>query len=159
LGKNYDFADPEPRLVIDPETKDIINVLHQYARLSYGPNDQLFIYFAGHGFFDEHEGEGFLVAKDSKLEQDDAEHTTYLDFSRLSKILNNIPARHIFVVLDVCYGGAFDERVTKWAGQRGADEYADVAPEKFIRRKLAVEGRLYLTSGAITSVPDGRPGG
>lgn len=48
-------------------------------------------------------------------------------------------------------------RVTKWAGQRG-DEYADVSPEKFIRRKLAVKGRLYLTSGEITSIPDGRAG-
>ena len=54
--------------------------------------------------------------------------------------MDNIPTAHIFVVLDACYGGSFDTKVTKWAGQRGVDdEYADVAPDKFIRRKLASE--------------------
>jgi serine/threonine protein kinase len=157
LRDNYSFSDTAPEVVANPRTKDIIDTLHEYATKSYGPNDQLFIYFAGHGFFDEREKEGFLVGADSRLQKDDTDHSSYVDFSRLSTILDSIPVQHIFVVLDVCYGGAFDAKVTKWAGQRG-DEYADVAPEKFIQRKLAVKGRLYLTSGQITTVPDGKAG-
>jgi hypothetical protein len=159
LRNNYSFADPEPRVVTNPRTKEIIDILHEYAERSYGPNDQLFIFFAGHGFFDEREQEGFLIARESRSQKDDSEHSSYLNFSRLSRIVDSIPVAHIFVVIDACYGGAFDTKVTKWAGQRGvADEYADVAPDKFIRRKLAVKGRLYLTSGQITTVPDGKPG-
>lgn len=155
LRKNYGF---ETKLVQNPHVDEIVNTLHGYAAQQYGPADQLFIYFAGHGFFDKTEGEGFLVATESKLQNDDKAHSSYLDFSRLDKIIDNLPARHIFLVLDVCYGGAFDERVTKWARDRGADEYADVEAQKYIQRKLEVKGRLYLTSGQITSVPDGKPG-
>jgi len=157
LRENYGYSDTTPQVISNPTRDQIVDTLHEYAEKSYGPNDQLFIYFAGHGFYDERENEGFLVGMDSRSTRDDASHSSYLDFSRLARMLNSIPVKHIFVVLDVCYGGAFDERVTQWSGQRG-DEYDDVSPEKVISRKLAVKGRLYLTSGAITTVPDGRPG-
>jgi len=157
LQTNYTFSDTPPQVVANPKAKDVIDILHEYAARTYGPNDQLFIYFAGHGFFDEREKEGFLVMADSQSQKDDTDHSSYLDFSRLSSILDNIPVQHVFVVLDVCYGGAFDARVTKWADQRG-DEYADVAPEKYIQRKLQIKGRLYLTSGQITTVPEGKAG-
>jgi hypothetical protein len=157
LHDNYGYSDTPPQVVSNPTTDDIVNTLHDYASRSYSRNDQLFIYFAGHGFYDEREKEGFLVGRDSKLQSEDTGHSTYLDFSRLARMLDNIPVDHIFVVLDVCYGGAFDARVTKWAGQRG-DDYADVSNEKLVQRKLAIKGRLYLTSGQITTVPDGKAG-
>jgi hypothetical protein len=38
LRNNYAFADPSPRVVVDPTTKEIIDVLHQY-----GPNPTLLL--------------------------------------------------------------------------------------------------------------------
>jgi hypothetical protein len=161
LQTTYGFDKPAPEVEKDSTSGHIIDVLHTYAEKAYAPNDQLFIYFAGHGFFDPIEHEGFLVGADSRSQQDDTSHSTYLNFSRLSKIIDNIPAPHIFVVLDVCYGGAFDSRVTEYTAGRGQndDQYADVAPQKFVARKLAIRpSRQYMTSGQITTVPDGRPG-
>jgi serine/threonine protein kinase len=161
LQANYGYDQPAPELVKNATADHIIDVLHTYAEKTYAQNDQLFIYFAGHGFFDPVEQEGFLVGADSRAQKDDSSHSTYLNFSRLSKIIDNIPAAHIFVVLDVCYGGAFDSRVTQYSANRGEndDQYADVAPQKFIARKLAIKrAREYMTSGEITTVPDGKPG-
>ena len=33
---------------------------------------------------------------------------TYISHERLRRIIDSIPCRHIFLVMDVCFGGTFD---------------------------------------------------
>ena len=49
-------------------------------------NDQLFIFFAGHGQFDEIFTEGYLVGSDSKLS--DPGKTSYISHSTLRTVVN-----------------------------------------------------------------------
>src|SRR6478609_8767724 len=68
---------------------DILKKLREYAEKKYKPLDQLFIFFAGHGQFDQTFGEGFVVTKES-LQNDEAK-TSYLSYNRLRSNINNIP--------------------------------------------------------------------
>ena len=151
LFRNYGFQTD----IDENGTLDIIlKKLKRYAQLSYDKNDKLLIFFAGHGKYDDIFREGYLVAKESKL-QDEA-RTTFLPHSNLRTIVNNINCEHVFLVMDVCFGGTFDPYLT---AHRGTEEvYEDVAKTEFIERKMKHKTRLYLTSGGKEYVPDGRPG-
>ncbi|MBS1557679.1 MAG: caspase family protein [Bacteroidetes bacterium] len=151
LKKNFGFKVE----VLEGGTQtEILKKLREYAEKKYKPLDQLFIFFAGHGQFDQTFGEGFVVTKES-LANDEAK-TTYLSHNRLRSIVNNIPCEHIFLAMDVCFGGTFDQAVA----HRGLDDdvYKEATQAEIVTRKLTYKTRRYLTSGGKEYVPDGRPG-
>jgi hypothetical protein len=142
-------------LVENASQSDILKKLREYAERKYQPLDQLFIFFAGHGSYDQTFGEGFVVTKESLL--NDEAKTTYLSHNRLRSIINNIQCEHIFLAMDVCFGGTFDQAL---ASARGGEEevYKEQNPVEFITRKLTYKTRRFLTSGGKTYVSDGIPG-
>jgi len=151
LRKNYGYKVE----VMEGGTQDqILKKLREYAEKKYKPLDQVFIFFAGHGQFDQTFGEGFVVTKESKV--NDEAKTTYLSHNRLRSIVNNIPCEHIFLAMDVCFGGTFDQAIA----HRGLDEevYKEASQAEMVTRKLTYKTRRYLTSGGKEYVPDGRPG-
>jgi hypothetical protein len=142
--------------MVENATQDLVlSKLREYAERKYKPLDQVFIFFAGHGTYDQTFGEGFVVTRESKV--DDLGKTTYLSHNRLRSIVNNIPCEHIFLAMDVCFGGTFDAAL---ASSRGRDEevYREQNKAEFITRKLTYKTRRYLTSGGKTYVSDGIPG-
>jgi len=154
LEENYGF---KTEVVLNATTSEIMAKLREYAKKSYQPNDQLFIFFAGHGQFDEIFTEGYLVGKDSKL--NDPGKTSYISHSTLRTVINNIPCNHILLTLDACFGGTFDPLVAR-SGSRGQDDiYADITRSEFIQRRLRFKTRKYITSGGKQYVADGKPGG
>jgi Caspase domain len=151
LKKNYKF---KVEVMEGGSQSDILKKLREYAEKKYKPLDQVFIFFAGHGQFDQTFGEGFVVTKES-LANDEAK-TTYLSHNRLRSIINNIPCEHILLAMDVCFGGTFDAAIA----HRGAEQdiYKEASQAEMVTRKLTYKTRRYLTSGGKEYVPDGRPG-
>ncbi len=149
LKENYGF---EVEIVENPNQEDVFIKLSEYAQRKFKPQDQLMIFFAGHGYFDETFGEGFVVAKNS-LENDKAK-TTYISHNRLRGILQSNPSEHIFLAMDVCFGGTFDPVI---ASARGF-ESGETSDNEFLVRKLSQRTRKYLTSGGKDYVSDGVPG-
>ena len=152
LQTNY-FVGTE--LVVNPTLKEAIEKIREYAKLEYSKNDNLLIFFAGHGIYDEVFKEGYIISRDSK--SDDVAKTSYLSHSNLRTMINNIPCNHILLVMDVCFGGTFDPLIAS-RSRAVADMYNEVTNEEFIQRKKKYKTRLYLTSGGKEYVPDGRPG-
>lgn len=153
LEEMYGF---EVKLVENPTKKEVLSTLRTYAKKSYLEDDQLFIFFAGHGQFDPFFNQGYLVTKDS--DRLDEEKLTYLSHSNLREIINNIPCKHIFLTIDACFGGTFDPVIAR-SSSRGADDmYNELTNTEYIKRKLRFKTRKYLTSGGKEYVPDGRPG-
>ncbi|MFM8349178.1 MAG: caspase domain-containing protein [Bacteroidota bacterium] len=142
----------EPEVLTNVSQEDVFNKLADYAQRTYKPQDQLLIFFAGHGYFDDTFGEGFVVATNS-LENDRAK-TSYISHSRLRSIIDNIPCEHILLVMDVCFGGTFDPKI---AQNRGA-EPGTTDEREYMVRKLSYKTRRYLTSGGKQYVSDGIPG-
>lgn len=153
LEKTYGF---KVDLVENPSQDQIWTKIREYAEKKYEPLDQLLIIFAGHGQFDETFKEGYVVTKESLA--NDPGKTSYVSHNRLRSNINSIPSDHIFLVMDVCFGGTFDDAI---ASARGGDDYSatnEVSQAQFITRKLAFKTRKYLTSGGKEYVPDGAPG-
>ncbi|MCB0498818.1 MAG: caspase family protein [Cyclobacteriaceae bacterium] len=151
LRENFGF---KVEVVEGGSQAEILTKLREYAEKKYKPLDQLFVFFAGHGQYDETFGEGFVVTKESMT--NDVAKTTYLSHNRLRSIINNIPCEHIFLAMDVCFGGTFDQAIA----HRGLDEdiYKEATQAEMVTRKLTYKTRKYLTSGGKEYVPDGRPG-
>ena len=135
--------------LFNPTKTEIYQKLREYNKRVFADDDQLFIFFAGHGEFDDIFSEGYLVAKDSKLEDEVKE--SYISHSNLRTIIDHIKCKHIFVTMDVCFGGTFDPNVAKEGG-------AVQGMDNLIASKLQYRTRRYLTSGGKEYVPDGAKG-
>jgi len=151
LRKTYGF---KVEIVENATQNEILKKLRDYIEKKYKPLDQLFIFFAGHGNYDATFGEGYLVPREA-LTKDEAK-TSYLSYNRLRSVVNNIPCEHIFLSMDVCFGGTFDQAL---ASSRGMDdEYKEKSAAEFITQKLTYKTRKFLTSGGKQYVSDGIPG-
>lgn len=153
LEQNFGF---NTELIIGADRKEILKTLKVYAKKKYGPNDQLLVFFAGHGKFDEFFGEGYVVcANSSKLDEG---NESYIPHSSLRTIINNIPCRHTFLVMDVCFGGTIDPFIAQGGSRGNLGGGKEMTETEFIERKMKFKTRRYLTSGGKEYVPDGTPG-
>jgi len=145
-------------LVLNPTQNQTILKLKEYLQKKFQPNDQLLIFFAGHGQFDETFGEGYVVAKDSRL--DDEAKSSYLSYATLRTYINNMQSKHILLMMDVCFGGTFDPQLASknLRGNETPVKPNDDEIEAFINRKLQSKTRRYITSGGKEYVSDGSPG-
>jgi Caspase domain len=150
LKNDYGF---ETDTLLNATKRKIQNKLIEYRDAkTYHDNDQLFIYFAGHGTFDLKEQMGYLVASDSR--KDDIERSSFLSYSDLfGKYLKAIGCKRIFLVLDACHAGTFfDDVIT-----RGDPPSKDV----ILKAKKNADGKkifIGISSGDNEEVSDGNPG-
>lgn len=152
LEEFYNF---EVELLTNNTRMDVLTKIREYQKKQFGPDDQLFVFFAGHGSFDDISGEGYIVCRDSK--KDDEIRASYIPYSYLRENVNNIKrCDHILIALDVCFGGTFDKKLASSA--RGDDVYDKISKEEFISRALEYKTRLFITSGGKEYVSDGEPG-
>jgi hypothetical protein len=149
LKEKYNF---EVEVIENATYEDMSEKLADYTKKQFSLQDQLFVFFAGHGIFDEALNEGYVVASNS-LKTDPAK-LSFLSHETIAKRLETIKCDHIFLTMDVCFGGAFDQVLF---ANRG-DAYAEANDEEFLLRVLSKRTRKYLTSGGKQYVPDGLPG-
>ncbi|NJN42726.1 MAG: caspase family protein [Flammeovirgaceae bacterium] len=152
LKETYGF---QVEVIKNATQAQVLKKVREYAEKKYEPLDQLLIFFAGHGQFDQTFGEGYVVTKESLLH--DEAKTSYLSHNRLRSIVNNIPCDHIFLAMDVCFGGTFDQGL---ASSRGLDDetYKEASQADIVKRLLKYKTRKYLTSGGKEYVSDGIKG-
>jgi len=113
-----------------------------------GPDDRIIVFFAGHGItLKGSRGEvGFLAPVDGKSENID----TLIRWDEFTRNADLIPAKHIFFLMDACYGGLALVRQPVFGSMR------------FLKDMLQRISRQVLTAGkADETVADGsgvRPG-
>ncbi|WP_420317506.1 caspase family protein [Ekhidna sp.] len=149
LEERYGF---KVEIITDANQDMVMTKLREYAQINYKPQDQLLIFFAGHGQYDDVFGEGFLVATNSL--RNDVSKNSYISHNRIRSNINNIPCEHIFLTMDVCFGGTFDPLL---ASSRSA-AYEETNDREYLVRKLSKKTRKYLTSGSKEYVSDGVAG-
>ena len=98
----------EVSLLTDPGAVDIRRLLQEMSE-TVTASDRAFFYFAGHGIAEDSEGgpAGYLVPADA----DPVNSASMIPMADLHAALNALPCRHLLVVLDCCFSGAF-----KWSG-------------------------------------------
>lgn len=150
-----DYYGFETEIVESPTMQEVVNALEKYYQRQYGEDDQLFIFFAGHGTYKQMTKAGYLITKDSLSNDEDKIGSSYLSYDMLRNVLDSIPCKHIFLVIDACYSGTFDQTIAKSGSTRGSD---DVPPPQFIERKMQFKTRRFLTSAGKETTPDGDEG-
>ena len=145
----------ETRLIKNPTQARILEAIREFAEMDYTDDDQLFIFFAGHGYFDNTFKGGYLVARDTQLPTEDIAMLSYVSHSVVRDIIDAMNCKHIFLVLDTCYSGTFDRLIA----MRG--NIANRLPQQLtagdISRKFQYTTRWYLTSGGKEIVYDASP--
>lgn len=92
----------EAEVLSNATQAQFLEKLREYGKKQFSEKDQLLVYFAGHGRYLDDFGEGFLVMKDSK--KDDQLGTTMVSQSLFKTIADQLPCEHVAIIMD---GGSF----------------------------------------------------
>jgi len=141
--------------VIENATQnEILRKFREYIGKEYKPLDQMFIFFAGHGTYDQTFSEGYLVPREALINDDGK--TSYLSYNRLRSVVNKIPCEHIFLAMDVCFGGTFDEELG--SNDQKESGFGGRVSAEMVTKRLSYKTRKFITSGEKQYVSDGIQG-
>jgi hypothetical protein len=146
--------------VSDASNEKVLAKLTEYLHRSFDPQDQLIIFFSGHGYFDTYLGQGFIVPANALQTQNDPGHVTLIPHATIMQYVDRIKANHVLLILDACFAGTLDRKVAESAfrGDGVLDEYAHASLLELLKRKEPRRTRRYFASGGNDFVPDGIPG-
>lgn len=152
LAKRYGYRTALPLqggselslMLRDASSGEIQNALFELSRVA-GEKDQVLVYYAGHGIYEELTSTAYWVTSDSRAGQP----FTYLDGDDLDKAIRRIQARSVIVISDSCFSGALL--------RGGAEEAEQIAREERTRALLRLaqkRSRILISSGSNEPVED-----
>jgi hypothetical protein len=136
---------------LEDATRNEIMTALNTLRQTLTEEDNLLIYYAGHGTLDEANDRGHWQPVDAKPE----DTTAWLSNTSLTDLLTIMAARHVLVIADSCYSGALtrSSATSLRSGQTAAQRAADVIALNKKRSRTA------LASGGLAPVLDMGRGG
>ncbi len=141
LRDRYGF---ETRLLLNSSRYETLSALEEYIR-NLGADDNLLVFYAGHGFVDEVTGRGYWQPVDAEPDNT----ANWISSLEVSDILLDVPARRVLVVADSCFSGAFAGS----AEPTPAQSAGEAAREEVLER-LDLRTRRVLASGSLQPVLD-----
>jgi hypothetical protein len=104
LSSTYGF---DTKIYKDQTLDQINTTIADFLRnTKFGLHSELLVFFAGHGYFDPGLNKGFVVASDSlHAHKDSDRYKTCLSLDELADTLGKSRCRHVFLMLDTCFGG------------------------------------------------------
>lgn len=138
--KQYSFADSTTFLLKNPTRQKIISELYKLRKI-IGPNDNLLIFYAGHGFWDEDARQGYWWAKDAVPD----DPSTWLSNSDLREQIRSIKSAHTLLISDACFSGGIFKT-------RSGNDIQNASRD--IQMLYQMPSRRAITSGTMTAVPD-----
>jgi len=140
LVNNYSFNESDITLLENPDRKNIIKEIFS-LRSKLTSNDNLLIFFAGHGFWDKDARQGYWWPSDSDQENP----SNWLSNSDLREQIRAITCGHVLLISDACFSGGIFR-------SRGAEKLRQGPLEYQVLYKM--RSRRAITSGTLTTVPD-----
>ena len=140
LQKKYGF---ESELLTNPDRYTLVRKLDE-LRAKVEPNDNLLLYFAGHGFLDREADEGFWLPVDAEEDS----QANWVAVSAITRTLRAMVAKHVLVISDSCYSGTLTRNAPVRL-QTGGDRVLE------LKRLSEKRARKALTSGGLEPVVDG----
>ena len=137
VSKQYTFEEENIRFLKNPSKSDIIGTLHQ-MRSEVTPEDNLLIYYAGHGYWDEEMETGYWLPADAARDNP----VNWLPNTDLTNYLNVLKTKHTLLIADACFsGGIFKSRAA----------FNNILS---VERLYKLTSRKAITSGTLNEVPD-----
>jgi hypothetical protein len=103
------------------------------------PEDNLLIFYAGHGQWDEQRKQGYWLPRDAMRDR----RADWISNSDLRDVIRGIKAKHILLISDACFAGGIFLAREVFGPASSAIAELDNLPS-----------RTAMTSGALTTVPD-----
>jgi predicted phage tail protein len=143
LRSRYGF---QTSLLLNASRLEILTALNE-MREKLGPQDNLLIYYAGHGEIDAAGKQGYWVPSDGVA----GNSKTWISNAAISDVLNAAQAKHVLVVADSCYSGTMTRASAPSfdANSMPADKWAP-----WVKAMNNGRSRIALTSGGVMPVPD-----
>ncbi len=127
--------------------REIVTALNDLRR-TLTKNDNLLIYYAGHGVLDAETATGFWLPTDAERDND----VNWIANDYVSRTLRAMSANHVMVVADSCYSGTL-VRAAPASLKSGAERAA------WLARMARKRSRTALVSGGLEPVLDSGGGG
>lgn len=135
---NYHFEPERTTFLRNPTRSDIIETLEVLSG-KIKENDNLLIFYAGHGFWDEKLLVGYWLPSDAKFDK----KSTWLSNSNLKDYITGIKSKHTLLITDACFGGS----IFKSREVAGLSDYG-------VAKIYRLSSRKAMTSGNLKTVPD-----
>jgi formylglycine-generating enzyme required for sulfatase activity len=121
------------------------NIRRLFAELGRktGPDDSVFVFYAGHGQTDSLTQTGSWIPVDGGRDQ--MAQANWLPNIQIRNMLSALPAKHVFLIADACFSGDILDT------NRGASPEINT---EYFRRAYSRVSRQVMTSGASETVPD-----
>lgn len=142
LQKRYGY---QTTLVLNASRLEMLTALSS-MRDKMKPEDNLLVYYAGHGELSGNGATGYWVPTDGAANN----AKSWISNAAISDILNTMPAKHIMVVADSCYSGSMTRAaVPNLAAASTPDKW-----NAYVKTMASGRSRTALTSGGVQPVPD-----
>jgi hypothetical protein len=142
LRTKYGF---QTTILIDATRYDMLSALND-LRENLTENDNLLIYYAGHGELDRVNLRGYWLPVDAEPNST----ANWISNIAITDILNAMAAKHILVVADSCYSGS----LTRSSMARLESGMSDEVKTKWLKVMAKTRSRTVLTSGGLKPVLD-----
>jgi hypothetical protein len=139
LKEQYTFEEENLILLENPTKADIIGTFHG-LRSRINEADNLLIFYAGHGYWDEGMKIGYWLPSDAEKDNP----VNWLPNTDLTNYLNAINSKHTLLIADACFSGGIFKT-------RGAFNKTNFSAYDQIYR---MNSRKAMTSGTLNEVPD-----
>lgn len=138
LMGNYTFEPENITLLRDATRADIIMTLDELSN-HLSPRDNLLIFYAGHGHWDERKETGYWLPADASQ----SSSVNWIRNSTIQDYIDDINTRHTLLITDACFAGSIFKT-------RGTFQDASIAVNKL----YSLTSRKAMTSGNFKEVPD-----
>ena len=138
LLENYTFKPEDMVLLKNPERDEIVFALDDLSK-KVTPDDNVLIFYAGHGYWDERSNVGYWLPSDSYM----SNTANWFRNSTLVDYLKSINSKHTLLITDACFAGSIFKTRSGFA-----------KPDRAFEVLYDQSSRKAMTSGALTEVPD-----
>jgi hypothetical protein len=147
LERRYGFR---TKVLIDADRYAILSALNA-LREQLTAEDNLLIYYAGHGELDEANNRGYWLPVDAEPDS----NANWIASVAITDILNIMKARQVLLVADSCYAGA----LTRSSVGRMPTGTTEQERRRWLEAMTKKRARTVLTSGGLSPVLDVGGGG
>ncbi|MDB5012424.1 MAG: hypothetical protein JWQ25_626 [Daejeonella sp.] len=138
LTSRYTFEPENVSLLKNPTRDELFESLENLSH-QVKSTDNLLIFYAGHGYWDENRRQGYWFPSDARR----LNRSSWLTNADLKEYINAIKSKHTLLISDACFsGGIFKSRSVMTGASRA------------VRVLYDLPSRKAMTSGTLKEVPD-----
>ncbi|MBU4011405.1 MAG: caspase family protein, partial [Proteobacteria bacterium] len=138
LTANYSFEPDNTILLLNPNMTELIEAFDKLSQV-IRTEDNLLIFYAGHGYWDERFRQGYWLPSDASKNN----RAQWVSNSTIRDFIRGINTKHTLLITDACFSGGIFKT-------RSAFKASSIA----IQKLYTIPSRKAITSGTLNEVPD-----